>query len=403
MTKSSRLVQTLKQEWWWAKMMMTPVYRKGGRNMNNVMAIINNALNESFLEQLTSHRSLASVPFAARYRLIDFPLSNLVNSGVTNVGILLQTKYRSLMDHIGFGKAWDLDRKKNGLFLLPPSHIYQANTPYKGDLQNFHSNLEYIEKSNQEYVIITSPNVAANIDYRDAFNYHLENNNDITIMYKKINNFRPNTQYSVINTDDNDRVIDMQVDPHQKDYKKVSLQRYIMKKDLLLAIIDSCVSKGKWDFVKNAIIGNLDSLKVYGYPFHSYATIINSINGYYKSNLEILKPSVWQDIFLKNGPIYTKPKDEAPTAYKNGARAQNILAANGCLIEGAVENSVLFRGVKVARGAVVKNSIIMQKSELGKNAHLENVILDKDVKITANKSLKGDINLPMIVAKNTSI
>ena len=382
---------------------MTPVYRKGGTSMNNVMGIINNALDESFLDKLTGHRSLASVPFGSRYRLIDFPLSNMVNSGITNVGLLLQTKYRSLMDHIGFGKAWDLDRKRNGLFILPPSHIYQANRAYKGDLQNFASNIDYIKRSDQEYVIITSPNVVANIDYRDAFEFHVENENDITIMYRELDVFRRDTTYTVINTDDNDRIIDMKVNPRKNYYKKISMQRYIMKKELLLDIIDECISKGEWDFVKNAIIGNLDSLNVYGYPFHSYASVINSINGYYKSNLELLKPNVWQDIFLKNGPIYTKPKDESPTAYKNGVKAKNILTANGCDIRGNVKNSILFRGVKVHPGAVIKNSIIMQKSEIEEGASLENVILDKGVKVTANKSLKGDTNLPMIIAKNTLI
>lgn len=382
---------------------MTPIYKKGGANMNNVMAIINNALDESFLDKLTGHRSLASVPFGARYRLIDFPLSNMVNSGVTNVGLLLQTKYRSLMDHIGFGKAWDLDRKRNGLFILPPAHIYQANRAYKGDLQNFASNIDYIKRSNQEYVIVGSPSVVANIDYRDAFKYHVENKNDITIIYRELDVFRRDTTYTVINTDDNDRIIDMKVNPKKNYYKKISLQRYIMKKDLLLDIIDDCISKGEWDFVKNAIIGNLKDLEVYGYPFHSYAAVINSINGYYKSNLELLKPNVWQDLFLKNGPIYTKPKDESPTAYKNGVIAKNILAANGCSIKGEAKNSVFFRGVKVHPGAIIKNSIIMQKSIIGEGAYLENVILDKEVQITAGKSLKGDTNLPMIIAKNTIV
>jgi len=390
----------LNPERWWADM-MTPVYRKGGPHMNNVMGIINNALDESFLDKLTGHRSLASVPFGARYRLIDFPLSNMVNSGITNVGLLLQTKYRSLMDHINFGKAWDLDRKRNGLFILPPSHIYQADRAYKGDLQNFASNIDYINRSDQEYVIIASPNIVSNIDYRDAFTFHLENKNDITIIYKELDVFRRDTSYTLMNTDDNDRIIDMKVNPKDNYYKKISLQRYIIKKDLLLDIIDDCITKGEWDFVKNAIIGNLDNLKVYGYPFHNYASVINSINGFYKANLEILKPNVWQDLFLKNGPIFTKPKDEAPTAYKNGAKAKNVLAANGCSVKGEVINSILFRGVKIHPGAVVKNSVIMQKSEIGENSHLENVILDKGVQITADKELKGDTNLPMIIAKNT--
>ncbi|ADQ14225.1 glucose-1-phosphate adenylyltransferase subunit GlgD [Halanaerobium hydrogeniformans] len=383
--------------------MVSSIYKKDGQSMKNVMGIINNALDESFLDKLTSHRSLASVPFGARYRLIDFPLSNMVNSGITNVGLLLQSKYRSLMDHIGFGKAWDLDRKRNGLFILPPSHIYKAERAYKGDLQNFSSNIDYIERSEQEYAIIGSPNIVANIDYRDAFKFHLQNKNDITIIYKQLDVFRRDTSYIVINTDDHDRIIEMKVNPKDKYFKKISLQRYIIKKDLLLDIIDDCISMGQWDFVKNAIIGNLNKLKVYGYPFDSYAAVINSINGYYKANLELLKPNVWQDLFLKGAPIFTKPKDEAPSSYKSGANARNILVANGCSIQGEVKNSILFRGAKIHPGAVVKNSIIMQKSIIGENAKLENVILDKGVQITADKSLKGDINLPMIIAKNSIV
>ncbi|RCW49853.1 glucose-1-phosphate adenylyltransferase subunit GlgD [Halanaerobium sp. DL-01] len=384
-------------------MMMTPVYSKSGPYMSNVMGIINNALNETFLEKLTNHRSLASVPYGSRYRLIDFPLSNMVNSGITNVGILLESKYRSLMDHIGFGKAWDLDRKRNGLFILPPAHIYQNNRAYKGDLQNFSSNIDYIKRSTQEYVIITSPNIVCNIDYRDAFQYHIENENDITIIYKEMDVFRRDTSYTVINTDDNDRIIDMKVNPDKNFYKKISLQRYIIKKDLLLEIIDNCISKGEWDFVKNAIIGNIKNLKVYGYPFHSYASVINSINGYYKSNLELLKPDVWQELFLKNGSIFTKPKDEAPSEYKESSIARNILAANGCIIEGEVRNSILFRGVKIHPDSFIKNSIIMQKSEIGPGAKLENVILDKGVTITADKELKGDTNYPVILEKNSIV
>ncbi len=382
---------------------MTPEDKKGGRQMSNVMGIINNALDETFLEKLTNHRSLASVPFGARYRLIDFPLSNMVNSGIKNVGLLLESKYRSLMDHIGPGKAWDLDRKRNGMFILPPAHIYQANRAYKGDLQNFASNIDYIKRSSQEYVIITSPNIVCNIDYRSAFQFHLENENDITIIYKELPVFRRDTTYTVLNTDDQDRVIDMRVNPAKNYYKKISLQRYIMKKELLLKIIDDCVSMGQWDFLKNGIIGNIDKLKVYGYPFKSYASVINSITGYYKSNLELLKPEVWQDLFLKHGSIFTKPKDEAPTEYKESSFARNILAANGCIIEGEVRNSILFRGVKVHPGAHIKNSIIMQKSEIGPNVYLENVILDKGVIITGDKELRGDTNYPLIIEKNSIV
>lgn len=370
--------------------------------MKNVMGIINDIQEEGVLKDLTKHRSLASVPFGCRYRLIDFPLSNMVNSGVINVGIFLENKFRSLLDHIGPGKAWDLDRKRDGLFILPSTQGYNTNRIYKGDIESLNSNLDYLHRSSQDYVIITSSNVICNIDYNQALNYHKKSGANITAIYKQLSSKSESKNHTVLETDKKNRIIEMKVKPDRKNYNKVSLEKFIMKKELLIDIIDDCYSTGNWDFVKDGIIRNLDKYKIYGFPFKGYIANINSLSSYFKKSLELLKPEIKQDVLFKN-QIYTKPKDEAPTKFSDKGKAKNILAANGCIIEGDVVNSILFRGVKIKKGAQVKNGIIMQKSTVGKNTRLENVIMDKNAKIQDRNEFKGSKNLPVIIEKNAIV
>ena len=370
--------------------------------MKNVLGIINDVQEENVLKSLTGHRSLASVPFGCRYRLIDFPLSNMTNSGIINVGILLENKFRSLFDHIGPGKAWDLDRKREGLFILPPAQVYGKNRVYKGDIESLYHNLDYLFRSRQDYVIISSSNIICNMNYNQAFKFHKQNEADITAIYQKISQTEKRVKYTYMTTDSNDRVLKMRVKPYRKRYNKVALEKFIMKKDLLIDIIDDCYSSGRWDLLKDGIIGNIDSLKIYGYPYQGYMEHINSVENYFKSSLKLLRPDIRRDIFSKN-LIYTKPKDEAPTKFGSSGYARNIMAANGCIIEGEVKNSILFRGVKVKEGARINNSIIMQKTIVGKNARLENVIMDKNSRIRDNQIFKGSTKFPVIIEKNAVV
>jgi len=371
--------------------------------MNNVMGIINNNPQGISLKEITAHRSLASTPIAARHRLIDFPLSNMVNSGIKNVGILLESRFRSLLDHIGPGKAWGLDTKKDGLFLLPPAHIYGDNQIYKGDIENLYTNLDYLHRSSQEYVIVAYPFIVCNINYRRAFDHHIKSGADITVIYKDLETMHRDSHYTTIKTDNEEKLIDMKVNPDTRRDTRVSLKRYIMKKDILLEIIDNSVATGQWDFEKNGIASRLSYYDVLGFPVHDYIAIIGSVSEYYRRNLEMLQPEIFQDLFEGIGPIYTKHKDEAATKYTINSRVNNLLAANGCLIDGEVENSVLFRGVKIRQGARVKNSVVMQKSEVKENAVLENVIVDKNVRINPGKELRGDPAFPLIIEKNSII
>ncbi|MBZ4645237.1 MAG: glucose-phosphate adenylyltransferase [Petroclostridium sp.] len=371
--------------------------------MRNVLGIINNTKNDEFLKEITYNRSIASVPIGGRYRLIDFVLSNMVNSGIQNIGILVQNKYRSLLDHLRSGKEWDLDRKRDGLFILPPSPSYPVPIR-KGDLENFYNNLSHFSRSRQKYVIISGTDVVCNIDYTNAFNFHQEMDADITIIYNEVDKDGEDlTQCTVLDIAKNNRIIGMEVNPVNIKNNKISMEMYIMKKNLLIDLIDECVSRGNYDFVKDAIIKNIDQLKMYGYPHQGYVARINSIQSYYKHNMDLLSPAVWKDLFFNSGLIYTKVKDQAPAKYMDNAEVKNALVANECIIEGKVENSVLFRGVRIHKGVHIKNSIIMEKCNIEENSVLENVILDKEVHISKGKKIIGVPGYPVVIEKKTAI
>lgn len=374
--------------------------------MKNVLGLINLHENEELLKELTRLRPLAAVPFGGRYRLIDFVLSNMVNSGIVNVGIVVKHKYRSIMDHLRSGKEWDLARKRDGLFILPPpDHTHYANSIYKGDLEHFHTHVDYLERSTQEYVIVAGSHTIYNTDYREAFRYHLEKQADITILYKD-EQPAPGKQFSlatVLTVADDGRVTDIHVATGRVAAGPVCLETYIMRKELLLQIIEVCIARGEYDFVKEGIVKRMDQYRVFGFPFTGYMAKINSVQSYFRANMDLLHPEIWQDLYLKSGAVYTKVKDEPPANYRDQAAVGNVLVANGCVIEGRVENSVLFRSVKVHRGAYVNNCIIMQKCEIGPNAVLENIICDKDVKISSAKRMIGDKNYVMVIEKGMMI
>lgn len=372
--------------------------------MASLAGIINLHEPDERIRELTRHRSLAAVPFGGRYRLIDFTLSNMVNAGIRNVGILLSDKYGALLDHLKNGKEWDLDRRRDGLFLLPPaSHHGPAGHGVVGDIPNFSHNLDYIYKSRQDYVLISGSNMICNMNCRDVLDYHLAKEADITVVYSETAGLAKSPPYTNVVTDEDSRVVDMAVNPRTPKGDKASLNMYIVSKELLIDIIDYCASRGKEDFLRDGIIPKLDELRVYGYSYRGYVGEINSLQNYFKHSMELLNPAVWQELFFKSGLIHTKVKHEAPVRYLEGSQVRNSIIANGCIIEGTVENSILFRGVHVQKGAVVRDSIVMQKSQIGPGVLLQNAILDKDVQVSEGKHLIGDSNYPIVIHKRARL
>jgi glucose-1-phosphate adenylyltransferase len=369
--------------------------------MKNVMGVINLVNEPDDLEELTYFRNLASVPFGGRYRLIDFALSNMVNSGIDNVAVFTQHKYRSLMDHLGSGKQWDLDRKRGGLFVLP-SILDEPTGISRGDLFQFYSHRDYFYRGQGEYVIISRSHLVCNVDYRDAVRYHQDMQADITVLYKQTDEDEP-AKFRRLAVKDDGRVTVMEDHTGRLRTNNISMEMYIMSKALLLDMVESCLAQGYDHLVRDGIMKNIDKLSVYGYKFEGHLGIVNSVQGYYKHSMQLLNPKIWRELFFQKNLIYTKVKDEPPARYLESAAAKNALIANGCIIEGKVENSILFRGVKIGKGAYVKNSIILQNCEIEENVIIENAILDKDVFISRGRVLTGDNKTPFIAAKTKII
>lgn len=366
----------------------------------DLMGVINLYEAEELLQDLTHHRPLAAVPFGGRYRLVDFVLSNMVNSGIVNVGILFKDKYRSLMDHLRSGKEWDLARKRDGLVLLPPAYAaYPTGSLRGGEVDNFYRNLDYIRLCRQKYVVLAGSSIVCNLNYRPALEFHRKTEADVTVLYTDKKCLGDCTGAVLIDLGKDGKVIDMEVATVSGRQGKMSLGMYIMKREFLIELIEDCTAHGGCSFVKHCLIRRLNDIKIYGFRHDGYAARISSVATYLAHSMDLLNPKIWQELFSGNGVIYTKVKDEPPSKYIGNAKVTNSLVAGGCVVEGSVENSILFRGVIVKKGAHVKNSIVMQKGIIDNNAQLEQVICDKNVHITPGHQLRGDMGYPLVVKK----
>ncbi len=367
------------------------------------MGIINLAVDSRELNEITQHRPLAAVPFGGRYRLIDFVLSGMVNSGIENVGILTPHRHRSLVDHLRSGADWQFAQNKDGLVLLPPSSA-ESDRPVKGDIRNFHSNLDFLRRGDQEYVLVAGANVVGAMNYRDALRFHEETAADITFLYKMEDHTRqdcPNC--SVADVQPAGRLAGIRLNPPALDSGNFLLDTFILKRKLLIELVEGCTGRGKPDSILQEISDNLGHLRARAFHYPGYIARIHCLPSYYRHSLDLLNPANWRQLFSHTGQIYTKVRHDAPTRYSKEARVANILVAGGCLIAGTVENSLLFQRVNIKPGARVRGSILMLGSEVAENAVLENVICDKDVRITAGKTLRGTANKPLVVKKGTVV
>lgn len=366
-----------------------------------LMGVINLIHETEDMGPLTSARCLATVPFGARYRLIDFVLSSMVNSGMNKVAVFAHTKYRSLMDHLGSGSNWDLHSKQSGLFVLPPSMEDQSDFG-KGDLYQFYRHRDYFARSPLEYVVVARSHMVCNIDFAKVLEQHRERGSDITVVCKDWPDAVTGlTRKAKLDADG--RIVDMQDHFGRLASDVVSMEMYVLRKELLLDLVDTSLAQGKDHFVRHAVMPRLGELKVDAYMHEGFLGVVNNIPSYYKHSLELLDPKVWNELFFEPGPIFTKVKDEPPTRYRAGSAVTGSLIANGCDIEGRVEGSILFRGVKVHKDAVVRNSIVMQNGVIGEHGLLSNCILDKEVEIRSDQQLMGASDLPYIALKRKII
>ena len=343
---------------------------------------------ESF--EVTEVRTIASAPIGGRYRLIDFPLSYMVNAGIKRVGVVTKNNYQSLMDHVGSGKEWDLARKKGGLVILPP--LNNGGTFYNTRLEAIKNQFSFIKESKEEYVVLTDCYSVNNIDLKKALDFHIEKEADITCIYHEhevnVDEFVP---AKVFTLDKNSRVIKMELTPDIKGKKKASLDIWIMKKDLLVSIVEEANTTNYTSFNRDILQRNLKNLKIYGFEHTGYYGNISNLNSFFKVNMDLLSRDVRRELFYVPGrSVYTKVRDSAPAKYTDTAVVKDSIIADGCIIEGRVENSVIFRGTHISKGCVIKNSILMQDTVIAPNIKLDYVITDKNVTISQKKELIGD-------------
>lgn len=368
-------------------------------SMANVLGLIFANMHEQTLPELTKARAMASVPFGSKYRLIDFPLSGMVNSGITQVGIITKTNYYSLMNHLGMGSEWDLARKTGGLHILPPYGRENAGM-YRGRLEALAGAAEFIHESNTEYVVMTDSNVVSNIDIKPMVDFHEKNGADITCVYGSgvYTPERAQTQ-TVLCVDENNIVYDVLARPAIGGEMNIALNIYVMRRKFLEELIRESECRSLYSFETDILQHKLHDYKVMGYKYNKYFEVIDSMRTYYKATMDIMNREISHEVFSLDTPIYTKVRDVAPAKYGIDCSVKNSLIADGCIIEGTVENSVLFRGVKIGKGAVVKNSIVMHGAVIEEKASFINAIADKNVTVTKSRTITGSVDFPVYISK----
>ena len=372
-------------------------------NVNALGIIFPNSY-DNMVPELVTERLMASIPFAGRYRMIDFVLSSMVSSGIDNISIIVRNNYHSLMDHLGSGREWDLTRKNGGLTIIPP-FAEKTVKMYNGRVQALASILELLRDQKEEYVVMSDANIAVNFDFSAMLQAHIESGADVTVAYKEEEFADSLKNLDIMKEDffytlalEGDRVKKIYVNSEASGPQKLSMNIYILKRELLIDLVHTAFVRGYVYFERDILAHRLDKLNVKAYRFDGYLARITDMKSYFDENMKLLDDKNLEELFTGN-PIYTKIRDDNPTRYIGNAKASNVMVADGCVIEGEVENSILFRGVKIAKGAKVKNCVLMQDTIVGEGTKLEYIISDKNVKITDGKELKGDEAFPVFVAK----
>lgn len=368
-----------------------------------VLGLIFASINDSTVIDLTKLRTMGSIPFGGRYRAIDFPLSSMVNSGITEVGVITTSNYASLMDHLGSGREWDLARKTGGLHLLPPFSQVGGGT-YQGRLEALGNIVSFINHTRADYIVLSNCDVITNIDFSRVLEAHQASGADLTAIYAKgIYSRDRHKEGCIFLIDKDDTIQEVLVNPMISGECNISLDMFVTSTEFLKQVVAEAMSRNQKDFVRDLL-----QAKEHDYVFKAYEHKgvyfkIDSLESYCKANLALLDTKNRDSLFDPAAPIYTKTGDNAPVKYGLESSVKHSLIADGCMIEGTVENSVLFRGVKVGKGTVVRNSILMQSTEIGDDCTIDSVIADKNVTVSSERVLTGSTEYPLYLGKRAHI
>lgn len=372
-------------------------------NERKAVGIIFANMHESSLSSLTRVRTMASVPFGGRYRLIDFPLSSFVNANIFDVGVITKANYQSLMDHVGSGREWDLTRKRGGLHILPPYGNKNYGV-YHGKIEALGAALDYLNNVKAKQVVLSDCELVMNADLAPFMEAHRDSGADITLMYTKAFLNSDEAQDStIVSFDENNRLVEVMCNPEMSGEFNYLMNVVTMDRTFLIKLVSEAISKGEYSFERDILQKRCKDLQIQGFYYDGFVRKASSIKSFFQANLDLLKEEVQDQLFCKDRPIYTKVRDEAPVHYGTQAEVKNSFIADGCIIDGEVENSIIFRGCRIAKGASVKNCILMQDTVVGEKCEMQYAITDKKVQVSDHRTIIATESFPAYIAKGTLV
>ncbi len=356
--------------------------------------------NNHRMKELSQKRAIAAMPIAGSYRSIDFALSNMSNSHIQKVGVFTQYNVRSLNEHLSSSKWLDFGRKQGGLFVFTPTVTYDNSFWYRGTADAIYQNLAFLKNSHEPYVIIASADCVYKMDYNKVLEYHIEKKADITVVCKDMPAGTEVERYGTLKMNEECLIEDFEEKPIVAKSNTISCGIYIIRRRQLIELIEKSAEEDRHDFVRDILIRYKNLKKIYGYKIKEYWRNIASVEDYFSTNMDFLKPEI-RDYFFKQYPdVYSKVDDLPPAKYNTGSQIRNSLISSGCIINGIVEDSVVFKKVFIGNNCFIKNSIILNNVYIGDNTHIENCIIESRDTIRANSYHKGENGIKIVIEKN---
>lgn len=356
--------------------------------------------NSHRMKELSNKRAISAMPVAGSYRAIDFALSNMTNSGIQKVAVLTQYNSRSLNEHLSSSKWWNFGRKQGGLFVFTPTITRDNNAWYRGTADAIFQNLDFLKKCHEPYVVIASGDCIYKLDFNKVLEYHIEKKADITVVCKEMPPTVDVTRFGLVKMNEDSRIHEFDEKPMVSTSNTISAGIYVIRRRLLIELVERCAQEDRFDFVRDILVRYRELKRIYGYKINDYWSNIATVEDYYQTNMDFLKPEVRNYFFRQYPDVYSKVDDLPPAKYNPGAHVKNSLVSSGCIINGRVENSLLFKNVFVGENCVIKNSILMNDVYLGDNCYIENCIVESRDTIRANSHHVGEDGIKIVIEKN---
>ena len=371
--------------------------------MCNAIGIVNYEGPNVQVKGMQDYRPVSAFSVLGRYRLVDFPISNLSNSGVNHIKVFVKTNPRSLLEHLGTGRHYNINSKRGKLHILPAKSM-DENDFYSNDINSYMYNMQAIEDANYPYVVLTPSHFVFRQDFSALLDTHIESGADITMLYQNVDNAKESfVNCDVVNLNKQKGVLSLEKNRGNSKSRTISLETYILSKELFMDLVKKAANISSLYWFRDIVNDECAELDIRGVAHRGFVACINDFKSYYNANMDLLDYDKAMDLFHTDWPVYTRTNDSCPTQYYAGVSVKNSMVSNGCLVEGDIENSVIGRGAIIKKGAVVKNCVILPGAMIGEDVHIENVVVDKKARIVRKKELLGLADTPLYVKRNDKI